>query len=140
MELGALDGESLETKKTWQGLAWGGLLAAWRIQAQGSIGLESWEGTAGGDTGGILGRPYCCSSHVLSWPPCSPTTPSSQVQALPPTPMAKAAGAGPPGPQGLVVMGGEGTDLCQKTWVLPPSWVTLGQSLPFSEPHRLPHL
>ena len=50
MELGALDGESLETKKTWQGLAWGGLLAAWGIQAQGSIGLESWEGTAGGDT------------------------------------------------------------------------------------------
>lgn len=66
MELGALDGESLETKKTWQGLAWGGLLAAWGIQAQGSIGLESWEGTAGGDTGVILGRPYCWSSHVLS--------------------------------------------------------------------------
>ena len=32
--------------------------------------------------GGVLGRPHRWSRHVLSWSPRSPTTPSSQVQAL----------------------------------------------------------
>lgn len=105
------------------------------IQAQGTTGLASWEGRTGG---GIKGQ--VVSGEALPLAQLCPP----DLQAVQPHPLPRFSPCLPPqwqSGEGLVVAGGGGMGVCQKTQGLPPpSWVTLGRSLPFSEPHWFPHL
>lgn len=88
-EAGALDGENLERKGPGRDWPEEGTMApragkAWKVPCD------------------FLGNPCGWSSNVLSWPPGSPGTPSSEVQTLPPSGGARAR---PVAPRGLVVSG-----------------------------------